>query len=264
MKTALILFTESPVAGEVKRSLTEEQGGIFLPEEARDIYECFLLDTLDVCLKTQCADVFLCYKGEEDALRLSIDKKSATEAVAGFYADTGNSFGRCVCDVTKHVMADHEPQRLLLLAGDLPALQRKTLLSLRSKLDHGDAPGLAVCPSQDGSCSVLALDAPFVSSIDFVQLFEADQEHKPLSKLVDVAAAHRWPLYVDEIVPDIDTMLDLASMLPIFNSLKAAQRFDSSIDVPHRTIAYLETMGIYATAAPAPTDDCLDPHSGQS
>lgn len=256
MKTAIIIFAEAPVAGQVKTALTVDEGGIFTAEEVRDFYAACLLDVTDLCLAANCGDVFICGRGDRDCLAEVLAQKTAAPALAAILTDDSPSFGLAVERAVTAVREKSSAEQLLLLSGDLPALQSGTLQALLNKLAATKGPALAICPSQDGSCSLLALKRD--TAIDLNAVFAGDDRQKPLGRLVDQAAHQEIPLYLGEIVPDVDTVVDLASIMPILNALTAARPYSETVDLPHRTLAFLQKMGMTSRAAPAPTDDCLD------
>ena len=62
------------------------------------------------------------------------------------------------------------------------------------------------------------------------------------------AAERQIPIGLVEMIPDIDLPADLASLIPVLNTLKLARQYDAGITLPKRTIQYLEDLGIQTTA----------------
>ena len=271
MKKAIVVFTKVPKTGDIKTRLTTDKGGILTPEEAKNIYEAFLLDVIDACVAANTADVWLCYnqKGDRQYFDKLITGLSHPEAIKGVFADQGGTFDECIQYAADYILKKGQADRLadavLFIGGDLPGLQPLYIRSafdkleklsaspagqkIANKIESADSIGAAVVEGscQEGGFSIVGFTC--TTPFDFHGVFYNQEGSTALDKLVEKSAEARVPFGVIQNVPDVDIPVDLASILPELGALNLASQYDDAIVPAKRTLAFLEEMGIVTTTA---------------
>jgi hypothetical protein len=92
MRTAVVIFTKVPKAGETKTRLTIDKGGIFTPEEAEVFYTASLLDVVDSCMAADCCDLYICQNlsGDQNHLMDLMQSTSNPPAIRRYSKIKGN------------------------------------------------------------------------------------------------------------------------------------------------------------------------------
>lgn len=265
MKSAVLVFTKVPEVGKIKTRLTIEEGGIFTPEEACELYEACLLDVIDCCIAANAGDVYICYNKDGD--RANFDQLLAQikepERIKGIYADEGGSFDVCIqyaADmILKKGQADRLADSVLIIGGDMPTLQPSTVIAGVNKIeilanspegracavkgtDAGNMGGAIVeGPCQEGGFSIAGFTC--TTPFDFHGVFY-NHAAPALVLMLQKAEDNRIPFgYIDN-TPDMDFPVDVAGMLPSLKVIKYAAQFDSRILPPQRLIKLVEEMGL--------------------
>lgn len=272
MKHAIIVFTKVPEAGKVKTRLTEERGGIFTQEEAREFYEACLMDTLDVCISIDEAHVWICYNqgGDRDQLNLMLTSLSRSNRIAGIFQDQGGRFDECMQYAADFLLKPGRKERLaesvLIVGGDTLGLQPDTLSEALEKLERlsqSDAgqqavayatdqeqigAGLVVSADQEGGFNIVGYtcNTPF----DFRTIFYNQDGITALEGLAEKARQKQIPILPLDVAFDIDLPVDLGSIIPVLNVLEQAALYDPTLLVPERTIGFLREMGLQSIAEP--------------
>lgn len=267
MRTAIIVFTKVPKAGDIKTRLTEEKGGILTPEEAKDLYEACLLDVIDHCIEADCGEVYICCNksGDREYLGRLLSGLEKPGAIKNIYADQGGSFDQCMQYAADTILKGGLAESVLVVGGDLPGLQpsiiregvRKLNFLAESKSGRAsrlpeDASGvgaaIVVGVCQEGGFSIIGYTCgtPF----GFAGVFYNPDGVTALDMLTRKAREKKVPLGLLEMLPDLDIPLDLATHIPVVYAMKLAAETDPSVSPPKRTIRIMEEMGLESTAAP--------------
>lgn len=273
MKNAIVVFTKVPQAGETKTRLTEKNGGIFTPEEAKQFYEACLLDVIDSCIASACGDVYICYNraGDGNYLRKILQENFAEQAIKEVFADEGKTFDCGMQYAFDYVLKGGGEERLadsaVIVGGDSPCLQPTTMQDAFRKLEALARSPKALDRTKQSGKSNSEIGAAIVISIDqeggfnligythttpftFDGVFYNQEGITALDLVAYKAGKHSLPLTLVEMVPDVDLPVDLGSLIPVLNTLKIAQQYDSAIVAPRRTIQILEYIGVQTTAEP--------------
>jgi glycosyltransferase A (GT-A) superfamily protein (DUF2064 family) len=273
MRNTLVVFTKVPVAGETKTRLTTARGGILTAEEAMQLYEGILLDVINVCIKADIGDVWICYnqKGDLGYLEKLLAQLPDRSGIKGIYHDEGGSFDECMQYAAEYILkngsADRISDSVVIVGGDLPSMQPYILQDTYRKLkklamsEAGKKAAQkkdAACPDigaalvegacQEGGFSIVGFTC--ATPFDFHKVFYNTEAITALDMLVDKAVAHNIPLAVVEAVPDVDIPVDLASSIPVLNALQVAAPHDETIIVPVNTMRLLEEIGLTSSAFP--------------
>lgn len=271
MKNAIVIFAKIPKAGDNKTRLTTEHGGIFTVEEAKEFYEASLLDVIDSCLAANCGDVYICHNrnGDKEYLKQLVESTFGPQAVKGIFPDEGKSFDQGMQYAVDYIFKYGSDSRLadsvFILGGDTPTLQPATLREAVKKLAAIAAtPQAFTCAKQTNIASP-AIGAGIIESVDqeggfnligytyatpfsFKGVFYNQDGITALDMIAFKAAERTIPLGLVEMIPDIDLPADLASLIPVLNTLKIVRQYDSNLVLPTRTMRYLEELGIQTTA----------------
>jgi glycosyltransferase A (GT-A) superfamily protein (DUF2064 family) len=272
MQNAIVIFTKVPKVGDTKTRLTEERGGILTPEEARDLYQAFLLDVIDACTAADCSDVYICYNrdGDRDYLQELIMQTARPHLVKDIFADEGKTFDYGMQYAADYVLRNGSQDRLadsvMILGGDIPCLQPATIREAFRKLDllasspaayacavckEGNPPiGGAIVESADQEAGFNIIAFTCTTPFDFNGVFYNPYGITALDMIARKAAEHKIPISLVDMLPDIDLPVDLASLIPVVKTLQLAEKFDSTLVAPQRTIRILESLGFETVAGP--------------
>ncbi|ATW23638.1 TIGR04282 family arsenosugar biosynthesis glycosyltransferase [Candidatus Formimonas warabiya] len=277
MKTAVLVFTKVPKAGDIKTRLTEARGGILTPEEAQGLYEACLLDVIDVALsveQTGQTDVWICHNKDGDRLYLDtlLTEVNDPQKIAGIFSDQGGSFDACMQYATDFILKSGREDRLadglVIIGGDLPTLQPAILKNALAKLEKlsMSEPGQKVArreienkdsltgaalvegACQEGGFSLVGLTC--TTPFNFHEVFYNLDGITALDMLVNKAEREDIPFSLVEAIPDLDIPVDLAGLVPVLRSLELSAKYDLSILLPQRTITFLKEMGLSSVALP--------------
>lgn len=267
MKNAIVVFTKVPKAGDSKTRLTTDRGGILTPDEAKEFYIASLLDVIDCCVSSNCCDVYLCYNkdGDRSYLKTILEAAADPRAIKDVFPDNGGTFDKGMQYAVDHILQNGSPSRLadtvLILGGDIPSLQQetirravKTLEKLASSrngslAENGESPvGAAMVVSADQECGFNILGYTCATPFDFNGVFYNQDGVTALDMVTYKAQEQCIPFGMLEIVPDVDVPVDLAGFISVVKVMQLAERYDSSVLLPKRTIHVLESLGLEASA----------------
>ena len=273
MRHAIVVFTKVPKAGETKTRLTVERGGILTAEEAQEFYQASLLDVVDSCISAGCCDMYICHNrgGDTQYLLQLLKSLPGFASIKGIFSDEGDTFDKGMQYAADYILKGGQAGRyadsVFIIGGDSPCLQAATVRDAVKKLEQ-----LAACPQAlecANACDAKAagIGAALVESadqeggfnligftcttpFDFNGVFYNPNGVMALDMIAYKAGEYNIPLNVVDMVIDVDLPADLASLIPIINTLKLVERFDSTVVAPKRTVRFLEDMGLVATALP--------------
>ncbi|UWG98198.1 DUF2064 domain-containing protein [Dehalobacter sp. DCM] len=271
MRNALIIFTKVPKAGETKTRLTEARGGILTPEEAKEFYESSLLDVIDACIASGSGDIYICYNihGDSDYLKKMLQATSNPGAIKGIFPDEGSTFDNGMQYAFDYIFKDGGESRLadsaIIIGGDAPSIQPLAIKAAADKLEKLSRGPMAMACAKRTANTVPEIGGAMIESIDqeggfnligvtytapfrFDGVFYNMSGVTALDMIAFKAAELRLPISIVEMIPDVDLPTDLASLIPILNTLQLAEQYDPEIIAPKRTIRYLEELGLQAVA----------------
>lgn len=274
MKKAVVVFTKVPKTGDTKTRLTEARGGLLTPEEANGLYEACLLDVIDACLSVEQGDIWICHnqKGDRFYLDSLLAKVMHPEKIAGVFADQGGSFDECMQYAADFILKSGREDRwadgLIIVGGDLPTFQPTILKEALAKLEilsmseagqktatgkitaGGSLIGACLVEGacQEGGFSLVGFTC--TTPFDFHGVFYNKEGISALDMLLSKAEEKDIPLGVVETTPDVDIPVDLASLIPVLRAFGIAKKYDASIMLPQRTMAFLQEMGLETVTLP--------------
>jgi glycosyltransferase A (GT-A) superfamily protein (DUF2064 family) len=272
LRNAIVIFTKVPKTGKIKTRLTTDRGGILTAEEARQLYEACLLDVIDACVSSRSGDIYICHDQEGDRADLEqlLGKMSDPGAVKEITSDQGGNFDQrmqCAADyIFKDGGGDRLADSMMIIGGDLPSLQPAIVRQAAEKLQRlaASAAGQAAAKTAGGQADVGAaivegacqeggfsiIGYTCTTPFKFDGVFYNMDGVTALDALANKSAEHDIPLGVVEMVPDVDIPVDLASLMPVLHALRLAARYDSTIQLPKRTIETLQEMGLESATTP--------------
>lgn len=271
MRNAVIVFTKVPKAGITKTRLTTDRGGILTPQEAMEIYEGCFLDVVNVCLSSDCGDVYICYNhgGDEKYLEEVLARCENRRAIKEIYPDQGGNFDQCMQFAADYILKDGKADRLadsvIIVGGDLPSFQPSILQDSVRKMEQmaasreglqaarklpADAVGAALVEGacQEGGFSLVGYTC--ATPFDFDQVFYNADGITALDMLLLKAVDKKIPFGVVEAAPDVDIPVDLASIMPVIKALRLAAPHDEAIKIPVNTLEVLEKIGLESASLP--------------
>jgi len=275
LKTAVVVFTKVPRAGETKTRLTFDKGGIFTEEEAAAFYRACLLDVLDSCIAADCADLYICinHNGDMKVMKELIQETSDPQVIREIFKDRGGSFEQGMQYAVDYILRGGACERLadgvIIVGGDNPAIQPATIREAVKKLEKlasskeamdsarkysesGIKPeiGAAMIESIDQEGGFNLIGYTYSTPFSFDGVFYNPDGITALDMIARKAAERRIPISIVEMIPDVDLPRDLASFIPVLNTLKLAEQFDEAIVLPKRTMRFLADMNLQTLATP--------------
>lgn len=268
MKNAIVIFTKVPKAGETKTRLSTERGGILTMEEAAEFYEASLLDVIEACIAAKCCDVYICHnvKGDKENFSKLIEAEFGKNAVKEIFTDQGQSFDQGMQYAVNYIFKDGSDQRLadsvFIAGGDIPSLQPSAIqeavqklevLVTRSTCEKETKPadlviGAGIIESIDQEGGFNLIGYTYTTPFSFDGVFYNSDGVTALDMIAIIAEKHNIPMKLVEMIPDVDLPGDLASLLPVLNTLKVVQHYDADVKLPKRTIHFLEKLGLQTSA----------------
>ncbi|HWP97899.1 MAG TPA: DUF2064 domain-containing protein [Syntrophomonadaceae bacterium] len=273
MRNAVVVFTKVPRAGDTKTRLTTERGGIFTREQARDFYEACLLDVIDSCIVSQCADVYICLNagGNGDYFKQLMSKLPKPRFIKKIFTDKGGTFDQAMQYAFDYILRRGHKDRLadnvLLIGGDVIGLQPRVIKDSMSKLHAlaGSSGGLSLASSTFGKGEHIG--AAIVASADqeggfniightcttpfsIAGIFYNQDYLTAMDVLVNKACERKIPFGMVEMAPDIDIPADLTGLIPGLRAMQISARYDDNVFPPLRTLFFLEKNGLCNSALP--------------
>lgn len=145
---ALAIFAKAPVAGQVKTRLCPP----LTPEQAVELYRCFLLDILENVSVLQGVGVFLAFTpaGAEAVFHpfLSFDQAQDRPQEIKLIPQRGDSLGERMANTLADLLAGGF-ERVVIIGSDLPTLPVSHLREA-FRLLHDEDTDVALGPSEDG------------------------------------------------------------------------------------------------------------------
>ncbi len=260
-KNTVLLFSKLPEVGLVKTRLSVLKDGLFPPETAAKLYECMLLDVVEIIgsaladLEAEAAASQL--EGEpRDTYELVISTTPAASAepMRALFAevdwpvrpvvivDEGTNFD----EHYNHSFAqcwERGADCILSMGADMPALTKADVRFGFEQLHRlCDVPGggIVLAPDQEMGVSVVG----WTRDTDFSHegVFYCQDGLTVLPAYIKKARDAGLPVLWLPPIPDIDTMQDFVHNVTLVHALCYCADFDD-ICPPHRTAAYLGDLG---------------------
>ncbi len=252
-RNVLLLFSKLPEPGLVKTRLTVLKDGMLAPEQASRLYECMLLDVVEVALSAFAKEAER-HPGESFELVVStapaanVQPMEALLADAGLgpvavIADRGATFDEHYNDAFAQAW-QRGADRVLSMGADMPALTEADVVggfdALR-RLDGEPQGGIVLAPDQEMGVSIVGWtrSTPF----DHDGVFYNASGLTVLPAYIQKARAAGLPALYLPPVPDVDTMADLLHNITLVEALNYCAPFDGVMP-PTRTYAALQDMGM--------------------
>lgn len=281
MRNAVVVFSKVPKAGDTKTRLTTKRGGIFTLEQAREFYEACLLDVIDACIASQCADVYICLNsgGNIDYFKQLINQLDKPGSIKRVFTDEGGTFDQAMQYAFDYVLKNGDEERLadnvLIVGGDVIGLQPRTvkdsmhklntlsaskggLTLVRSTFGQGKNIGAAIVASADQEGGFNIIGYTCTTPFSIAGIFYNQDYLTAMDVLINKASEHKIPFGIVEMAPDIDTPADLSGLFPWLRALLISSRYDSNSLPPRRTMAFLQAINFCGsfTLTPKWQEDC--------
>ena len=270
-KNVLVLFTKYPEPGVTKTRLMQEHGGALTGEEAAALYRAMVLDVATVGLHAlvYCRRKKI-FGGNYDFFVSSspannmpkVQEMFQTEFPSEdihYIVDQGRNFDEHFNDCYRQLF-DLGYHAVVCIGGDLPIIGPEIInraFQWLSQLEKRSGMGaMVLAPCQEGGVSLVGLTEE--TRIDFRGVFYNAEGLPALDGIINIAACNRIPTALLESLSDVDNTEDLGHTLTVINAMAYAAQFQSDIIIPTRTIAFVQQVGLFASAQP---NESLDPRS---
>jgi len=268
-KHAFMLFTKAPAPGKTKTRLTKERGGIFTPEEAFSFYQACLLDVAEIGFRAlhelnnpsqsengdqpdQYDFYISCSPASEQAsLEKLFYEASPWPAPIYYINDAGGNFDDHFDDAFKQlfVLGYHS---VVSVGGDLPTMPVSHIVQAFQWLTYFDAisnqGGFVQAPCQ--ACGVSLVGYTAQTPMDSQGVFYNLHGVPALDAYTNKAAQKSVPTAMLTPVADVDNVEDLAHTISLIRSIKYASYFQPDLFVPHRTLEWIDHMGVTISTPP--------------
>ncbi len=222
MKEALVIFAKAPIAGQVKTRLI----GTLTPEEATELYVCFLQDTFAmmeaVQMEREQLSLVLCYTPADEIEAFEAADLDGCLLLAQRGQDMGERLANCCADLLSSGF-----HSLVILGADSPTVQPEVVYEAFEQLAQPSV--LVVGPATDGGYYLLGLNQLHPEL--FAQMNWGSAE--VLAQTQARAAALQLSISLLPAGFDIDTPADLESLQQLIATGAAA---------PPKTARYLKKM----------------------
>jgi len=279
-KQALLIFTKPPLPGVVKTRMTTEYGGFLSTIQAAEFYKrCFF----DVCEMSMYALMDLQRENDEAvAADPSVDKitydfvvsTTPEESVpkvqelfenAGtwpmeihYLSDTGSTFDEHFNDAFSQLFAQGY-EHIVSIGGDVPTMPKAHLIQAFKWLDYFHSlgkPGFVMAPCQE--CGTSLVGYSFDTPIDHEGIYYNMDGRPAMDGYVEKLQAADIPSAFFDPVADVDELTDLAHAISCMKAIREAARYQTDLFVPHRTLYWVEAMGITISTPPNDNHDPRD------
>lgn len=283
-KHALLVFTKPPTAGVVKTRMTTEYGGFLTMEQAAQFYRCCFYDVCEMSMQALAelqaqndelvaadptADKitydFFCSTTPEKSLpevKRLFDVVGPWPMEINLLVDHGKSFDEHFNDAYEKIFALGY-ESVVAIGGDVPTMPKSHIIQAFQWLDYFQSigkPGFVYAPCQECGTSLVGFSNN--TTMDHTGVYY-NMDGRPaldgyLQKLqeADVPSAYFDP------VADVDEVTDLGHAISCMRAIKEAARYQP-LFVPHRTLAWVDIMGITVSTPPNENHDPRDMLDGE-
>ncbi len=156
MKKAIVVFAKAPIAGQVKTRLI----GTLTPEEAKDLYICFLKDTFESLEELQEDDendelsLVLCFTPADELEAFEAADLNGCLLLAQSGHDLGERMKNCFADLFKLKF-----QSVIIIGADTPTLPAEFISEAFTILTQ-DKNAVTIGPTLDGGYYLIGMNSP--------------------------------------------------------------------------------------------------------
>ena len=279
-KNALLIFTKPPIAGLVKTRMTEEYGGFFTELQAATFYQCCFYDVCTMGMSAlaelqQANDELVAADPEANKITYdffcsttpadSLEQMKAVFAKGGewpmevnYLVDSGSTFDEHFNDACQQLF-DQGYESLVAIAGDVPTMPRAHIVQAFQWLEYFQTigkPGFVYAPCQESGTSLIGYSSNTVG-MNHTGVYYNMEGRPALEGYLQKIQEYDIPSAYFDPVADIDEVSDLGHAISCMKSIREAAKYQP-LFVPHRTLNWVEFMGITVTTPPNDNHDPRD------
>ena len=270
-KEALLIFSKPPIAGLVKTRMTIENGGIFTQEQAAQFFMRCLFDVCEMSIlslmELQAENDAACAAdpthdkitydfivsttpaSSVELMQKTFDEVGPWPMKVNFLVDTGHTFDEHFDDAFKQLF-DQGYESVVSIGADVPVMPKTHVKQAFQWLEYFQSlgkPGFVCAPCQECGTSLVGFshDTPINNQGIYYNLDGRAALDGYMEKLEaeDIPSAYFGP------IADIDEVTDLAHAVSCMRAIQKAAQYQD-IFVPHRTLAWVDWMGIRVSTPP--------------
>lgn len=222
MKEALVVFAKAPIVGQVKTRLI----GALTPEQATELYVCFLQDTFATMEAVQeereQLSLVLCYTPADDIEAFEAADLDGCLLLAQRGQDLGERLHNCCADLLTAGF-----HAIVILGADSPTLPEEIVSEAFEQL--AQQPSIVIGPSTDGGYYLIGLNRLYPELFAHIEWSSetvlAQTQTRAADLNLSISLLPEWH--------DVDTPADLKTL---------QQRITSGAAAPPKTSRYLKKL----------------------
>lgn len=278
-KHALLVFTKPPLPGIVKTRMTTEYGGFLTMEQAAGFYRCCFYDVCEMGMHAlielqrkndaaieadPTADKitydFFCSTTPAECLgevKELFDKIGPWPMEVNFVVDSGSTFDEHFNDAFSQIFAMGY-ESIVSIGGDVPTMPKSHIKQAFQWLDYFQAIGRAgfvYAPCQE--CGTSMVGFSYNTVMDHTGVYYNMDGRPALDGYLEKLQAAGVPSAYFDPVADVDEVTDLAHAVSCMRAIKEAAQYQD-LFVPHRTLNWVDFMGIKVSTPPNENHDPRD------
>lgn len=284
-KVALLIFTKPPLEGLVKTRMTVEYGGFLDMRQAAVFYKCCFYDVCEMGMHALIElqrenDAEVAADGGAQKITYDFfvsttpaesleDVKQLFEEIGpwpmevNFLVDEGSTFDEHFNDAFRQLF-EMGYESIVSIGGDVPTMPKAHLKQGFQWLEYFQGigkPGFVVAPCQE--CGTSLVGYSFNTPIDHDGIYYNMDGRPALDGYMEKLQGKDIPCAYFEPVADIDEVTDLAHAISCMKAIREAAPYQG-LFVPHRTLNWVESMGIVISTPPNDNHDPRDYLDGES
>lgn len=234
----LIIFAKAPIPGKVKTRL--KVGTSLSDDDLCLLYRSFLMDTIDLAMKTKVDNIFLAFTppSEKESI-IGIVRDSTTEEKnypqLKVFPQIGDTFDKRFFHAIQYV-TEKVGGNIALIGSDIPHMQPRMIDKAFDFLAKNT--GMVLGPSTEGGVYLVGVRSGTL--INYEGVFTKGIE---IENLVKIAKEKRMPLKLLEEMTDIDIVSDLVTLICKLNAMSYSSKF-GDVYLPKNTIEVVEKLGL--------------------
>ena len=278
-KQALLIFTKPPIPGIVKTRMTTEYGGFLTMLQAAQFYRACFYDICEMSMQALCelqaqndelvaadpeADKirydFFCSTTPADSVaevRKMFDVVESWPMEVNLLVDSGRTFDEHFNDAFSQLFAMGY-ESIVSIGGDVPTMPKSHLIQAFQWLEYFQSigkPGFVQAPCQE--CGTSLVGYSYNTPIDHTGIYYNMEGRPALDGYVEKLSEADIPSAYFEPVADIDEISDLGYSISCMRAIREAAKYQP-LFVPHRTLRWVEFMGIQVYTPPNDNHDPRD------
>jgi len=284
-KVALLIFSKPPIPGLVKTRLTIQNGGIFTPELAADLFRRCLYDVTELSMHAlielqwdndaQVAanpeadriiyDLFVSTTPAEnlELMKQTFDEIGPWPMEIHYLVDSGSTFDDHFDDAIRQIF-ELGYESFVAISADIPTLPKSHLKQSFQWLNYFQAqgtPGFIMAPCQE--CGTSMIGFSYNTPIDNQGVYYNLNGRPALDAYVVKMQEANIPGAYFSPIADIDESEDLAHAISCLRAIKQCAPFQSDLFVANRVIDWCDAMGVKASTPPNEEHDPRQYFDGQ-